>query len=314
MGRFSLSALVRRVDLLTLKLFLAVAEEGQLARAASREHIVPSAVTKRIQELEETIGERLFDRGPKGTVLTPIGQVVARYVREMFSGIERMRMEIDDTADMARGRVRICATESIIVEFLADDIHRFAQDNPSVCVELLPQQAIDLTEDIEMGQMDIGLFAAYGSGGAPCIKGASVREYRCDQLVAVVPRGHALTGLEQCSLMDLVDAGLIGLRPTSPLMVHLRKTAEAEGFTLHFVSEVTTNESARALVKAGLGVSIQPRGVLDLEDYERISLIPLTHAWACRRLYLAVQSRQPLNDAVRALVAQLAEAGAVAAL
>jgi len=314
MVRFSLSALVRRVDLLTLKLFLAVAEEGQLARAASREHIVPSAVTKRIQELEETIGERLFDRGPKGTVLTPIGQVVARHVRDIFGGIERMRVEIGDTADLARGRVRICATESIIVEFLADDIHRFALDHPGISVELLPQQAIDMAEDIEMGQMDIGLFAAYGSGGIPCIRGANVREYRRDQLVAVVPRGHALTGSEHCTLVDLIEAGLIGLRPSSPLMVHLRKTAEAEGHTLHFASEVTTNESARALVKAGLGVSIQPRGILDLEDYERISLIPLTQSWACRRLYLAVQSRQPVSDAVTALVAQLADTSTVATI
>ena len=165
-----------------------------------------------------------------------------------------------------------------------------------------------------MGQMDIGLFLAYGNGGAPSVKGASVREFRSEQLVAVVPRGHALTGREQCALIDLNDAGLIGLRPTSPLMVHLRKTAETEGYQLQFASEVTTNESARAMVKAGLGVSIQPRGVLDLEDYERISLIPLTHSWARRRVYLAVQCRQPLSDAVKALVAQLADAGSMAAV
>src|SRR5690554_6319511 len=82
--------LVRRMDLFTLRLFMIVVEEGQLARAASREHIVPSAVTKRIRELEELLGVRLFFRTPTGTTLTAAGEVVARHVERIFHRIELM--------------------------------------------------------------------------------------------------------------------------------------------------------------------------------------------------------------------------------
>lgn len=305
MGRFDPTALVRRVDLLTLKLFLTVVEEGQIARAASREHIVPSAVTKRIQELEELVGSKLFDRAPKGAVLTPAGHVVAQHVRAMFESIDRMHDDIGTCVGGATGYLRICANESIIIEFLADEIHLFRRENPDIAVELLPQQMPDMVQHVQMGKVDVGIFASYGTRPVPTIAHASLSEYRRDQLVAVVPRGHALTACTDCSLRDLVEAGLIGLRPAAPFMVHLRKVAEAEGFPLRLTSEATTNESARALVRAGLGVSIQPKGALDFEDHTRISLIPLTADWATRRLYLAVQPRQPPTAATQAFVAQI---------
>jgi DNA-binding transcriptional LysR family regulator len=73
----SVHALVRRIDLFTLKLFLSTVEEGQIGRAAVREHIVASAATKRIQDLEELAGLRLLDRNPKGVVPSAAGR---RYI------------------------------------------------------------------------------------------------------------------------------------------------------------------------------------------------------------------------------------------
>ena len=305
MGRFDVNALVRKVDLLTLKLFLTVVEEGQLARAASREHIVPSAVTKRIQELEELIGIKLFHRAPKGAVLTPGGRVVARHIRTIFGGIDQMRDEIGEFADGPRGYVRVAANESIIIEFLANEIHRFATEYPDIEIELLPQPNPDMSRHFALGTADIGIFASYGAARRIAVQDADVSEYRTDQLVAVVPRGHDLATKPEISLRDLVDAGLIGLRPASPFMDNLRKAADSEGFSLRLKYEVTTNESARALVRAGLGVSIQPRGVLGLEDYARISLVPLTQIWATRRLSVAVQAGQPPSAAASTFLAQL---------
>ena len=71
MSGLTIHALVRRVDLFSLKLFLTAIEEGQIGRAAAREYIAPSAATKRIQDLEDLAGVKLFDRNAKGVVPRP---------------------------------------------------------------------------------------------------------------------------------------------------------------------------------------------------------------------------------------------------
>ena len=62
-------SLIRRLDLITLQLFVAVHEEGTLTRAASREAIAVSAASKRLMELEEALGISLFVRQAKGCLL-----------------------------------------------------------------------------------------------------------------------------------------------------------------------------------------------------------------------------------------------------
>jgi DNA-binding transcriptional LysR family regulator len=99
----SLNILVRRVDLLTLKLFLTIIEERHLGRAAARENIAPSVVTKRIHDFEEVIGFELFYREPRGVVLSPVGQAVAARVREIFANLSEIRSDISDFQQGVRG-------------------------------------------------------------------------------------------------------------------------------------------------------------------------------------------------------------------
>jgi len=63
--------LVRRIDLTTLQLFIAICEEGNLTRASQREAIAPSAVSKRMHDLEQVLQVSLFERHPNGMTLTP---------------------------------------------------------------------------------------------------------------------------------------------------------------------------------------------------------------------------------------------------
>lgn len=69
-------SLIRRLDLITLQLFVAVHEEGTLTRAATREAIAVSAASKRLMELEEALGISLFVRQAKGMTLTPALYVI----------------------------------------------------------------------------------------------------------------------------------------------------------------------------------------------------------------------------------------------
>ncbi|MCZ8394866.1 LysR family transcriptional regulator [Achromobacter ruhlandii] len=93
----------RDIDPVSLRLFLAALEEGSLARAAARENIVPSAVSKRMIEMEEVLGVPLLARDVKGVQATPAGQALAEHARRVLQQMERMHREMAAFATGVRG-------------------------------------------------------------------------------------------------------------------------------------------------------------------------------------------------------------------
>ena len=63
----------------SLQIFLAVAREGGVSKAAQKLNYVQSYVTARIRKLEEELGASLFHRRPRGMSLTPAGEVLVQY-------------------------------------------------------------------------------------------------------------------------------------------------------------------------------------------------------------------------------------------
>jgi len=96
-----------RHDLTSLKLFVAVAECGNLTRAAERQHLAVSAVSKRIAELESHAGTALLVRYPRGVGLTPAGQSVLQHARQVLHMMQRLDKERGEYAGGVKGHVRL---------------------------------------------------------------------------------------------------------------------------------------------------------------------------------------------------------------
>src|SRR6201987_6342762 len=84
------TALSRRVDLTTLRLFIAICEEQNLTRAANREGIAASAVSKRMNDFEFSFGVTLFKRLAKGMALTPAGEALLHHARLTLLNLEKI--------------------------------------------------------------------------------------------------------------------------------------------------------------------------------------------------------------------------------
>jgi DNA-binding transcriptional LysR family regulator len=298
----NLKILTRKVDLLTLRLFLTLEEERHLGRSAVRENIAPSAVTKRIQDFEDMVGAELFHRGPKGVVPTPVGRVVAQHVRSIFGSLDNMRREIDDFVGGVRGHIRICTTESIITEFLANEIGDFVLSFPDVQVDLVEERNRDVIQAGANGAADVVIYALTADLDDSAVDSVP---YRTDNLVAVLPRGHALRGRSSIAFRELLDSDFIGLSPNTSLMMQLRHAAEEAGCELKVKYQVASNEAARSLVRAGLGVTVQPDGLVTFSDQGRICAVQLTEPWAVRHLRAGTPKRRLPVAAARAFLRQL---------
>jgi DNA-binding transcriptional LysR family regulator len=304
MSGLSIHALIRKVDLLTLKLFLVAIEEKQIGRAAARENIVPSAATKRIQDLEEIAELQLLERNPKGVVPTPAGQVLARHIRMMFESLDDMRREMSEYTAGVRGQVRISAIGTTIVQFLAREISEFSRNFPFVDVELHEDTNPNVVRALVAGNVDIAVYVATED---LVTDGIDSREYRTDRLVAIVPRGHSLCDKSSVSMRDFIGQNFIGILPSGTMMTWLRNAAKQIGSTFEPRYNVNSVDTARSLVRSGLGMTILPECMLALEDSERTVVIPIAEPWALRHFQIATQRGKSITAAVQALIKQLTD-------
>jgi DNA-binding transcriptional LysR family regulator len=180
--RMALKNLLRRLDLTTLQLFLAVYEEGTLTRAAEREAIAVSAASKRLLELEQAVGATLFVRRARGMELTPAGETLLHHARRVLRDVENIGIELAEHATGVRGFVRMMANLSAIVEFLPEDLRAFFSMNERIKLDLEERPSSGVVQGIADSLADVGICS-----GEADTRGLDVSHYRHDSLVVVMP-------------------------------------------------------------------------------------------------------------------------------
>ena len=108
----------RRLDPYSLQLFITAADEGSIARAAAKEHIAPSALGRRLADLEHAFGLPLFVRSAHGIELTEVGQVAYKGARHFEATLEALLRDVQSSSGVVSGKVRLFANASSVVGYL----------------------------------------------------------------------------------------------------------------------------------------------------------------------------------------------------
>ena len=292
----------RRIDLTSLQLFVAVCELGSIGRAAEREFIAASAVSKRLSDLEATLETPLLYRHTRGVDLTPAGQSLLHHARSVLFSLEKMQAELSEYADGVRGHVRVHASISAIVQFLPEDLGRFTREHPQVKIDLEEHLSTDVVRAVLEGAADLGICNASSAAGHEL----QSLPYRNDELVLIVPRGHVLAQRERLLFEDTLDFDHVGLHATSSIYLAMREAAAAAGRTIRLRIHVTGLDAMCRMIHNGLGVGVMPRrafhlmhGVGDLE------CVALADAWAERSIALVARDFSTLPVTARLLVDHL---------
>lgn len=293
--------LLKKLDLTSLRLFVAVCQERNIARAAEREFIASSAVSRRIAEIEAVIGLPVIQRQSRGIIVTPVGETVLRYALAIIGNIEQMSAELSRFSSGAKGRVRVVANLSSIVQFLPEDVAAFGRAFPEVSIELAEENSADVLRLVDEHAADFGICNP--------VAGSEVFEqapYRQDRLAVLVPGNHRLAGAARVSFSDLFDDGFVGLRSESALTQLLTQQAAAAGRQLEVKIRVSSLDALCRMVHAGLGIAIVPEqvGLLYVNALD-VSVLSLSDEWAVRRLVMVFKARAQLSASAAALVAFL---------
>jgi DNA-binding transcriptional LysR family regulator len=293
-------------DPVTMRLFVAVCEERNIARAAEREAIVASAVSKRIAAIEAEIGAPLLVRGRRGIEPTAAGQALLRQAREVLSTLARMRAELSDFATGTQGSVRIVAAPSALAEHLADDIGVFMQAHPKVRVNLDERVSPEIVKSVREGSADLGVLWDRSD-----LSGLATVPYRRDSLCLVAPLGHPLAKRKRIAFADALTHVMVAVAPGGMMDSLLQREAARLGATLVNRIQVSSMDAAARIVAAGLGPAILPREVVQIHAaHERLVLVPLTDAWARRRFMICHRADGSVSATTRMLVEALRLAAA----
>ena len=219
-GNTAQSALLRRIDLTTLRLFIAVCEEKNLTRAASREGIAASAVSKRMADFELAFGVTLFERLSKGMVLTPAGEALLHHARVTLLNIEKIAVELSEYSQGVRGHVRMLANLSAIVQFLPEDLSGFFSAHEFFKVDLQERPSRQVVRGLEEAAAEIGICS-----GEAETRSLETFHYRYDKLVLVVRPDHPLAAREGVRFADTLDFDHIGLHAASSIYLRSQYAA-----------------------------------------------------------------------------------------
>ena len=289
-----------RPDLSSLALFIRVAETKSITKAAQAGHIALAAASRRVSQLEELFGVLLLYRTAKGVELTPAGNALLIHARQMMEHVDEMRAELSDYTKGGKGLVRVQANTSALAQFLSQDLAAFSAAHPAIKVSLEEQRSGAIVQALQAGTTDIGIvMEGAPTGDLQCF------DYRTDTLVAVLPRRHALRG-KRVAFARLLDYDFVGLESDTVISRLLAAAAAAHGKPLRLRVQLKGFDVVAKMIQAGLGIGVLPEGAArSFAGPMRLRLVPLTDAWATRRMWVCVRDYAALPASARQLVDHL---------
>jgi DNA-binding transcriptional LysR family regulator len=286
------------VELYQLKTFVAVAQEGNLSRAAERLFLSQPAVSAQIKALEEELGLALFLRTPRGMEPTPAGLQLRERAEATLKSAEDFLHQAQAVSGRLSGPFRLghnTDPEYLRIFRVAQEVH---QEHPGIELELFKANSGEIRPDLETGRLDAGYI--YGPSPHPSVQ---VELLTLPRLVLTLPAAWS----EECCTLPLAEVaaqGWLWTPPTCPFHQTIAAFLEDCGVVPNRVLAVDDEDMIATLLRANKGASF-------LREDRALDMVSRGEAriWQGRSLtipvhlaYLARRAGDPLIRAVRACV------------
>ncbi|WP_334176542.1 LysR family transcriptional regulator [Pseudoxanthobacter sp.] len=240
------------VSLKQIRYFLAAADSGQISQAAVDLNVSQSAVTAAVQQLEATLGFRLFDRTPVGVVPTVEGSRFVAHARNIIAAVEEA-MRVQRSAPAAtEGTVRIGLTYTVSGYYLPRHLARFTRSFPNVTLDLYEAQRSVIEQALLDGALDIAVILVSNLGARDRLRYETlVRSVRRLWL----PAEHPLLRLPRITLSDVAGERYVMLTVDEAGQTTRRYWAPST-FSPRVIFRTSSVEAVRSMVAAGMGVTI----------------------------------------------------------
>ncbi|WPO69576.1 MULTISPECIES: LysR substrate-binding domain-containing protein [unclassified Streptomyces] len=240
--------------------FVAVAETRHFTRAAEEVHVSQPSLSQQIRALEKELGAELFSRARGNITLTDAGEALLPLARRILADADTARIEVQELAQLRRGRIRLGATPSVCTGLLPEILRAFHDRHPGIQLLIEEGGSHDLVRELARGALDLALVVLPLPSPSPAL--TTVELLREDLVVVSSPRARRRLG-ESVRIADLQGERLVMFRHGYDLRELTVAACRAAGFEPEFAVEGGEMDAVLGFVRAGLGVAVVPRMVAE---------------------------------------------------
>ncbi len=244
----------RHITLKQFRYFLAVSETASVAAAARMINIAQSAVTKSVQELEDRLGVKLFERTAKGMVLTQDGHRFQVSARKVIAAVAEAAQLDRGRPETLSGSLTIGVTSLVAGYYLADLFARFQRSRPSVTVSVVEDAPQFLEHLLINGEVDLAIMVSNALGDPQALEVEALT--RSPNRVWMAS-GHELAGNAELTLQECAAYPLVVLEADRVETV-LNALWSRHGLHPPVLMRSSSLEAVRSLVGIGAGIALLP--------------------------------------------------------
>lgn len=236
------------MELRHLRYFVAAAEAGSITGAAHEVRVAQPSLSRQLRQLEEDVGEQLFDRSGRSARLTPAGEMFLPLARDLVGRADRAAALIQGLAAPDQVTLRMVAPETTVADVIAPFLARLPADAPMIDVrEALPSR---VHAEVLSGAADVGVTSV------PPSRAVSSRLLVHFPVWAYVRSGHRWARRRTISIDELARERLLVLGSDHGTRRQLDAAMSDAGLSYGVAAETNVPQVAQALAAAGRGVAV----------------------------------------------------------
>ena len=241
-------------DLMPFDLLLSVARLGSLGLAAAEHGISQPAVSTRIRRLERQLGVPLIERSPRGSRLTPGGELVAGWAQAAIDAAAALDAGVTSLRERSNAVLRVAASMTVAEYLLPGWLTALRARDPQTAVSLTAGNSAEVASAVLGGSADIGFVE-----GPDLPSGLASRQVGTDELTVVVAPGHRWERRRSgITAAELAETPLVAREPGSGTRGYLEEALVTQAGVRRVppVAELSSTTAIKAAVAAGIGPAV----------------------------------------------------------
>lgn len=285
-----------KIDVLGIQAFTAIAERGSFHQAAEALHVTQTALTRRLQKLESTLGSRLVERTTRSVALTRAGLGFLPQARRLLGELQATLVEIRESGRAHRGDITIACVPTASVHFLPRIIREYAARFPGNRVRILDHLSPGVTESVLGREAEFGI----GQSGFRHPELAMSPLLR-DRYVLACRDDHPLAGRPHVTWKQLEAVPLIFPSHLRTNRAHLDSAIGRRDIAIQPQFEVGRSSTAVGMVAEGVAAAVVPGLAIQPGAYPTVRVVPIRDPVVSWNLVLVSRKSAQLSPAATAL-------------
>lgn len=283
------------MELTNLRAFMAIAEYGSFSSAAEKLYLTQPAISKRIAQLENELGVKLFDRIGRGIQMTLAGETLHQRSKLILQEVADTQRAIASLTETVSGRLLMGTSHHIALHRLPIYLKQYKERYPQVTLELKFTDSESGCRSVENGELEFAV-VTLPTHSKPPLKSVTLWK---DDLLIVVAVDHPLSKKKQLEVAELLAYDAIMPEQSTFTWEIVHKEFETEhkrvkvGLTSNYL------ETIKMLVTVGLGWSILPKSLVENSD---LKILKVNKIQLSRNLGIVYHQNKTLSNAAKQFI------------